>query len=267
MRDEEMKTLFRTKHRVLMVWLAMVASLVFHTASGSAQGFRWPEEPKNLKVLPKGTKGAQLRQVMRGFASSLDVRCQYCHVGEGSDLSKFDFPSDEKITKQKARVMIQMVQDINQTHVTQLTKLEPTPGERVEVTCLTCHRTAAKPEMLGDVLARTIEKDGIDAAIAQYRELRKSNYGGFAYDFSPGTLTALGERVASGGKVDAALRILDLEKEVNGESASIYFTRGGIEAGAGLREQAIHSFERGLELAPEDQKPFFRQALEKLRKQ
>ena len=267
MRDEEMKTLFRTQGRVLMVWLTMVGSLVLNPANCSAQGFRWPEEPKNLKVLPKGTKGAQLREVMRGFATSLHVRCQYCHVGEGSDLSKFDFPSDEKITKQKARVMIQMVQDINQTYLTRLTKLESSPQERVEVTCMTCHRTAAKPEMLGDVLAKAIEKDGIDAAIAQYRELRKSNYGGFAYDFSTGTLTALGERLASSGKVDAALRVLDLEKEVNGESASIYFTRGGIEAGAGLRDQAIHSYERGLELAPEDWKPFFRQQLEKLRKQ
>ncbi|HSA91596.1 MAG TPA: c-type cytochrome [Terriglobales bacterium] len=262
-----MKTAFRTQRRVLMVWLAMVGSLVFNTANCSAQGFRWPEEPKNLKVLPKGTKGAQLGEVMRGFAFALDVRCQHCHVGEGSDLTKFDFPSDEKITKQKARLMIQMVQDINQTYLTQLTKLESAPQERVEVTCMTCHRTASKPEMLGDILARTIEKEGVDAAITQYRELRKSNYGGFAYDFSTGMLTALGERLASGGKVDAALRILDLEKEVNGESASIYFTRGRIEVHAGLRDQAIHSFERGLELAPEDWKPFFRQQLEKLRKE
>lgn len=262
-----MPSAFWKQHRVLIVvLLTVVGFLAFKATSGSAQGFRWPEEPKNLKVLPKDTKGAQLRQVMRGFASALKVRCEYCHVGEGSDLSKFDFASDEKITKRKARVMIQMVQAINQTHLSQLRDLDRSPQERIEVTCMTCHRTATKPQMLGDLLATTIETDGVEAAIAQYRELRKKYYGGFAYDFSPGTLTGLGERLASGGNVDAALRILDLETEISGESASIYFTRGGIQASAGMRDQAIKSFERGLELAPEDWKPFFRQEIERLRK-
>ena len=255
------------KRRVLIVASFTIVCFLGPSAADSvAQGFRWPEEPQNLKALPKGTKGAQLGRIMRGYASALNVRCEYCHVGEGSDLSKFDFASDEKITKRKARLMIQMVQAVNQTYLPRLTDLDPSLQERVEVTCMTCHRTAAKPRMLGDVLEKTIGKDGIEAAIAQYRELRKEYYGGFAYDFSSGTLTSLGERLATGGKVDAALRILDLEIEVNGESASTYFTRGGIEANAGMREQAIKSFERGLEIAPEDWKPFFRQRIERLRK-
>ncbi len=256
-----------TKHpgRIFML-LTLSGFLALNTTRAAAQGFRWPEEPKNLKVLPKETKGAQLRHIMRGFASALSVRCEYCHVGEGPDLSKFDFPSDEKTTKRKARIMIQMVQAINQTYLADLKNVDGSSEERVRVTCMTCHRTAAKPQMLGDLMAITLEKDGIEAAIAQYRELRKKYYGGFAYDFSKGTLTALGERLASGGNVTAALRVLDLETEVNGESASIYFSRGGIEAGAGMRDQAIKSFERGLELAPEDWKPFFRQEIEKLRK-
>lgn len=254
-------------NRVLFVVVLTIAGFfAFTSTEGWAQGFRWPEEPKNLKVLPKETKGARLREVMRGFASALDVRCEHCHVGEGPDLSKFDFASDEKITKRKARVMIQMVQAINQTHLSRLTELDRSPQERIDVTCMTCHRTSSKPQMIEDLLAKTIEKDGVQAAIDQYRELRGRFYGSFAYDFSPGTLTGLGERLASGGNVDAALRILDLETEVNGESASIYFTRGGIEARAGMTEQAIKSLERGLELAPEDWKPFFRQEIERLRK-
>ena len=235
-------------------------------AVGWAQGFRWPEEPKNLKVLAKGTKGAELGRIMRGFASALDVRCEHCHVGEGPDLSKFDFPSDEKVTKRKARVMIQMVQAINRDYIGKLGELEAPPQERIEVACMTCHRTQTRPAMLEDLLAQTIKKEGAEAAVAQYRQLREKFYGGFAYDFSPGTLSGLGERLADGGKVEAALRMLRLEIEVNGESASTYFTLGRVQAGADMREDALKSFERGLELAPEDWKPFFRQQIERLRK-
>ena len=252
--------------RNLTPTLCLVLGLItFGSTSGSAQGFRWPEEPKNLKVLPKEAKGAQLGQIMRGFASSLGVRCEHCHVGEGPDLSKFDFSSDQKLTKRTARVMIQMVQAINQNHIAKLAELEDSPQEQVEVTCMTCHRTLAKPLMLGDILAETIEKDGIEAAVVQYRQLKEKYYGGFAYDFSPGTLTGLGERLAAGGNFDAALSILQLEIEMNGESASIYFTLGGVQARAGMREEAIKSYESGLELAPEDWKPFFRQQIERLR--
>ena len=235
-------------------------------AAAWAQGFRWPEEPKNLKVLPKGTKDAELGRIMRGFTSALDVRCEHCHVGEGPDLSKFDFPSDEKVTKRKARVMIQMVQAINRDYIGKLGELEETPQERIEVACLTCHRTQTKPVMLEDLLAETIRKDGAEAAVAQYRQFREKFYGGFAYDFSPGTLTGLGERLADGGNVEAALRMLRLELEVSGESASTYFTLGRVQAGAGMREDAIKSFERGLELAPADWKQFYQQQLDRLRK-
>lgn len=234
-------------------------------ADCSAQGFRWPEEPENLKVLPKEVRGAQLGQVMRGFATALGARCEHCHVGEGSDLSKFDFASDQKLAKRKARVMIQMVQAINQNHFAEITTLEDSPQKRVEVTCMTCHRTLTKPLMLDGILDQTIETDGTEAAIAKYRELREKYYGSFAYDFSAGTLTGLGERLGTNGSFDAALRILDLELEMNGESASIYYTLGGIQASAGRHEEAITSYERGLELAQENFKPFFQKEIERLR--
>ncbi len=243
----------------------LLGLLAFPAGSVLAQGFRWPEEPKNLKVLPADVKGARLGQWMRGFTTALGVRCQHCHVGEGEDLSKFDFASDEKLTKRKARIMIQMVQAINQTHVPQLSKLEVSPQARVEVTCMTCHRTATRPQMLEDILAATIASEGIEAAVAQYQKLRKEFYGGFAYDFRTGPLLGLAESLASQGKVTEALKLLDLETEVNGESPPIYFLRGGIEARAGMREQAIKSLERGMELAPADWKPFFQRRLERLR--
>ena len=71
-------------------------------------------DPENLKVLPEDISSSALSATMRGFAMGLGVRCETCHVGEpNTPLSTFDFPSDEKETKQKARLMLQMVNEIN----------------------------------------------------------------------------------------------------------------------------------------------------------
>ncbi len=43
----------------------------------------------------------------------LGVRCEHCHVGEGNDLSKFDFASDARPAKAVARKMILMLRAIN----------------------------------------------------------------------------------------------------------------------------------------------------------
>lgn len=249
--------------KVLTVLVA-IATLFVPLVTAQNQ-WSWPEEPENLKVLPAHTKGSELGRVMRGFASSLGVRCQHCHVGNGPDLSTFDFVSDEKSTKLKARVMIEMVMAIQKDHLSKLTALESEPQVRVELTCMTCHRGQPRPIMLDDMLAETIEDEGIDAAIAQYHELRDEHYGGFAYDFGPGTLTGLGESLGNDGNYEIAIQILNLEIEVNGESSSIYYTLGGVQMQAELVEDAISSLEKGLELAQDGFKPFFQRRLDRLR--
>src|SRR6187431_2138432 len=75
---------------------------------------RWqPPDPTNLQVLPKDIPKPQLIQMMRGFTMGLGVRCEHCHVGEGNDLSKFDFASDARPEKVTARRMIGMAREIN----------------------------------------------------------------------------------------------------------------------------------------------------------
>ena len=249
----------------LLATLVILVCVSALTTFGWAEEFRWPEEPENLKVLPAEVKGARLGGVMRGFASALGVRCEHCHVGEGPDLAKFDFPSDEKAAKRKARVMFKMVQQINENHLSELTELGVKDSERIEVTCMTCHRTNKKPLMLGNLLTETIEDDGVDAAVAQYHELREQYYGGFVYDFSAGSLIGLGERLGREERVDAGLRILELEIEVSGKSANAYFTLGNVQANAGMVDAAIASFEQGSALAPEGFKVFFQQQIDRLR--
>ena len=96
----------------------------------------------NLQVLPKDIRQRPLIDMMRSFALSLDVRCQFCHVGEGDDLSKFDFASDAKPTKATARKMLRMVTVINE----QVSSIgEPAPAGTNKITCFTCHRGARKP--------------------------------------------------------------------------------------------------------------------------
>jgi hypothetical protein len=130
----------------------------------SAQGGQ--AAPTNLKVLPKDMTRQQVTRVMRGFTSALGVRCQHCHVGEGNDLSKFDFASDAKPTKEIARKMMLMAADINAKYRAGIVVPAPPaapdaaapaappaaaaptapaapPGPKV--TCFTCHRGALKP--------------------------------------------------------------------------------------------------------------------------
>ncbi len=232
----------------------------------TAQGFRWPEEPNNIQVLPAEAKGQVLGQIMRGYTEALGVRCEFCHVGQGN-LANFDFESDDKPTKEKARIMYEMVQAINTTHLDKLTELGVPASSRVEVTCVTCHRGNSRPVMLGDVLARTIDSAGVDQAVAQYQRLRQQAYGGFTWDFSTRTLAALSQRLAGEGKSAAAIRMAQLELEANGESVQGLLALGSAQAQAGNRAEAIATMERALALAPEQQKRFIRQQIERLRQQ
>lgn len=80
--------------------------------------------PKNLKVLPAD---ANLIPTMRAAAAGLGVMCGFCHVADRS--------SDEKPEKLTARMMFQMVNDINSKF----------PDGKAHVTCYTCHRGAEMP--------------------------------------------------------------------------------------------------------------------------
>lgn len=238
--------------------------VTFAALSVPAQQFQWPEDPENLQVLPEGTNGNELGTIMRGFVTSLDVRCDHCHVGEGNDLMKFDFASDDKAAKRKARVMIEMVQALNNEHMARLSSIEEQKAPTLQVTCMTCHRKQTRPVMLQDILIDTVSSVGIDTAVAKYHELRERYYGGFSFDFSPGTLTRVGEQLGNSGDAESAVRMIELEIEVNGETPTVLYALGGAQAAGGMTEAAVQSFTKGKELAPEGWKPFFQAELDKL---
>ena len=105
----------------------------------------WPDNPKNLQVLPADTGPFELSQVMRGFTRALGVRCQHCHIGtEEMSLSEFDFVSDDNEHKGVAREMLRMTWAINNDLLAGIDGLHEAEGMRV--TCYTCHRGGVTPQ-------------------------------------------------------------------------------------------------------------------------
>lgn len=118
---------------------AVGAVLALTTAVGArAQQNPIPEKFTNLQVLPKDITRADLVSMMRGFTGSLGVRCEHCHLGEGNDLSKFDFASDVRPAKAIARKMIVMLRAINGPLLEGVGT--PVGAGALKVTCFTCHR-------------------------------------------------------------------------------------------------------------------------------
>lgn len=87
----------------------------------------------NIQVL-KGMRAGDLQGAMSFIASSLGVDCDYCHRGE-------DFGEDRTKEKSRAREMIRMVREINESTFR---------GEN-KVNCFTCHQGHQNPISLAPI--------------------------------------------------------------------------------------------------------------------
>jgi len=213
-----------------------------------AQGRFPPDSATNLRVLDQGTPMRDIINTMRGFAIGLGVRCQYCHLGEeGRPLSTFDFASDERRTKQTARVMLRMVREINGQHLTQIPG-RPTPA--VEVTCETCHRGVPRPIPLDELLLRTASESGADSAIRAYRQLRTEYYGRASYDFGELTLIGVGLRYARSAAPADGLALLRLNEEFFPRSANTAMAMGELHAASGDTTAAVAAFREAIARDP-----------------
>lgn len=244
--------------RGLVRCVLIAAALAFSVPPAIGQ---IPERFENLQILPKDITRAQLVQVMRGFTSSLGVRCQYCHVGEeGASLATFNFKTDEKPTKRSARVMMRMVEAINQTHLSQLDTIAHSHGgvssthvtERIEVQCVTCHRGQARPRMLESVIAGVIADSGVPAAVESYRALKSRYYGGYTFDFRERPLNAVAMNLMRENRPDDAVVILAVNLELNPDAASTHQLLGDAYTALGRRDSAIVSYRKSLELQPDN---------------
>jgi hypothetical protein len=98
--------------------------------------------PTNIKVLPKDITGDETIKLMHQYEGDLGVECEYCHA-RNPETKRNDFPSDANPVKDKARLMIKMTDDLNTRYLAQLSDPKPTNP----ITCGTCHRGMAQPEV------------------------------------------------------------------------------------------------------------------------
>ncbi len=141
------------KLSMLPLPLALVCALACSTSPATAPAAAPKSEFKNLQVFAQDIPREQLINAMKGFTRGLGVRCEHCHVVSATEpKQQFDFPSDAKETKRAARVMIQMVSQVNGTWIPRVKTAagDPpaAPGAAFEarVSCWTCHRGKPEPE-------------------------------------------------------------------------------------------------------------------------
>jgi len=232
-------------------WYSLIAVSVIVSLAMAAQEEKKDiyANPQNLKALPSEISSSELSNTMKGFALGLGVRCETCHVGEsGQPLTTFDFESDEKEMKRKARVMITMLADINSDYVPQLNKIDDT--DRVEVRCVTCHRGRPQPKLIEDELDEQLADTGLEAALAHYAELRENYFGSHSYDFSEFTLPMYAQELAAREQVTAAIALLQLNVSNFPDSYYTQFVLGELNNSAGNDEAALDAYARAIELNP-----------------
>lgn len=118
-------------------------------AGQGRQGGGAPPAPlKNLKVFPKEMTQAQIIPIMRNFEGALQVECGHCHQWTGQGAPGNDFSADVKPQKEVARAMIKMVDSINQQIAAGVSATGLRTGDQIQkVTCATCHRGSAIPQV------------------------------------------------------------------------------------------------------------------------
>jgi tetratricopeptide (TPR) repeat protein len=216
-------------------------------AAQQQQQQQQPPPPQNLQILPKDTTREQLLQTMQAFTQALGVQCNYCHVQEGRG-GRNDMASDEKRTKLAARQMMVLARDINQKLPAAVNK----PAEEAtRVSCATCHRGVPIPRALADILTDTEKDKGIDAAIAQYWDLRKNFFGRAAYDFGEPSLIAAATRLTS-DEPDAALKLLEINTQFFPNSSRSYAAMSQAHMKKNDKEQAIKDLEKAAALDPQN---------------
>ena len=207
-----------------------------------------PQRFENLQHFRKDIPRDSLVLAMRDIATSLGVRCWYCHAGGDSiTLQGVNFASDSLLAKRKARQMLAMVDEINNNL---LTKVEGRVQPAVRVTCVTCHRTVAVPRTLTQRLAETIAAKGAAAAVAEYRQLRATEMERGRYDFGEATLNELGRNLGLAGNVDAAITMLELNAEFYPNSAQVLQSLGDLYRRKSNPAKALEYYDRVLVIQP-----------------
>jgi hypothetical protein len=216
-----------------------------------------PGRAQNLQVLPDTMSREAVIAIMRGFTTSLGVRCTHCHVPyDPAKPDSLNFASDGKPAKDVARGMMRMVRSINGDLLPDIPNLD----NPMQVGCMTCHRGAPRPLALEDTLLTVARRLGADSAVAAYGALRTQYYGRSTFDFGERSLSTLAARLVAEGRQADARRILELNAQQFPSSAGIAVELGRVLEALGERDRAIEQYRRALTIQPNN-----RQAQDRLR--
>ena len=232
------------------VLAGVVATLYIGQARAEAQ---IPDTFRNLQELPEDTDRAALLDVMRGFSFALGVRCQYCHVGgDGTSFEGVAFDSDDDPDKLKARAMLAMVRDLNDIVLAALPDRDAPP---IAIQCKTCHRGRPRPVLLAQELRMALDDFGSDSATARYERFLADEDVVLAgwFDFGEWEVNTLAERLQGEGRTADAIAIYELNARHHPGSISIHSRLGALHEAQGDPRAAILSYERVLEIDPENQ--------------
>jgi CubicO group peptidase (beta-lactamase class C family) len=110
-------------------------------------------------------------------------------------------------------------------------------------------RTPPAPKRpLGEELLAVIEKDGAEAGVRRYRELKATQKD--VYDFGEPVLNTVGYTLLARGRTDAAIAVFRLNADEFPQSGNVYDSLGEAQMAAGAKEDAIRSYARSLQLDP-----------------
>ncbi len=201
--------------RIALVGVLFAASVALDHRTIAAQEERY----RNLEVLPADISRDELNEIMLANLRGLGLPrlggegCLFCHEGDmDTPRDQWDYASDAKPTKAKARVMLAMVRAINEQY---LAELDHRVDAHLQVTCATCHAGRTDPRPLPTVLQAAYATGGIDSLVARYRGLRERYFGADAYDFRTGTLIGVAVGLADRGAIDDAIAVAALNADVN----------------------------------------------------
>ena len=248
-------------HRLIRTLAGALTVVVVSSASYA----QLPAKPENLQVLPKDMPTDSVVAVMRGFAMSLGVRCQFCHVerqgvagapggpdgpGAGGPFQNFDFKLDDKKEKKTARVMLRMVDSIN---TVMLPKIPDRDDPPTNVTCVTCHHGLNKPRTIETVLLNTTARSGVDSAMARYRSLRNDMASG-KYNFSEQPVMEVAQTLIKQARYDDAIKLLQMNQEFYPNSVNIDFQLAEAYIAKGDKDAGIARLRAVLTKNPNDRR-------------
>ncbi len=107
------------------------------------------------------------------------------------------------------------------------------------------------PKMsIAEVVEKTTAEKGIDAAVAEYRDLKAKSAA--TYNFAEPELNALGYRLMQTGKMKEALEIFKLNVEAYPQGFNTYDSLAEAYMNMNQRELAITNYKKSLELNPKN---------------